>query len=351
MLWTNFKPKFFFQIIFCCFFFRHYDEEEPEGFQCNDCDSNFETHEELLQHKNNNTAGILHQCDYCLFKSCSSNDLIRHKIETHQNQLLKCDECDYSFFLQSDLKDHKTSNHPNTTKEKEEPKNVTKKPFKKLKFQCENCDCSYDASYNLQLHNKQVNAKQRSSGIHYKCLDCRFRSCTPIGLKQHRFNCEELKANTPKNSQPNQNSQPKKRPKILLPNHSNDPSSSETVPPTKKLKTFAPNEKVTNITQQNKKMKTLNPQKDSSDDDESDQEMAANHEVPPKVTFKCERCSILFDTVEAKNQHMKLGLGKLKQFQCPKCEFRACHYNGAKEHFAKIHLNRSINTNPQEKTE
>ena len=86
-------------------------------------------------------------------------------------------------------------------------------------LQCENCDCSYDASYNLQLHNKQVNAKQRSSGIHYKCLDCRFRSCTPIGLKQHRFNCEELKANTPKNSQSNQNSQPKKRPKILLPNY------------------------------------------------------------------------------------------------------------------------------------
>ena len=46
----------------------------------------------------------------------------------------------------------------------------------------------------------------------------------------------------------------------------------------------------------------------------------------------------LFDSVEEKERHMKLGLGKLKQFQCPKCEFRACHYNGAKEHFAKIHL-------------
>merc|ERR1711981_1518212 len=167
---------------------RYYDEEEPKRFQCNDCDSNFETHEQLLQHKNDNTEEILHQCDYCPFKSCSSNDLIRHKIETHQNQLLKCDECDYSFFLQSDLKDHKISNHQNITKEKDEPKNVKKVPLKKLKFQCENCDCSYDESYNLQLHKKQVNAKQL--GIQFKCQVClQFKSCTQIGLRSHKLNC------------------------------------------------------------------------------------------------------------------------------------------------------------------
>ena len=130
----------------------------------------------------------------------------------------------------------------------------------------------------------------------------------------------------------------------LLPNNSN-PSSSETIPPpTKKLRTLVPEENAT--PQSNKKLKTLNPQ-----NDDDDNEKTANHEVP-KVTFKCDRCSILFDSVEEKERHMKLGLGKLKQFQCPKCEFRACHYNGAKEHFAKIHLKRPINTNPpQEKPE
>ena len=278
---------------------------------------------------------------------------MKHKIETHQNQLLKCDQCDYSFFLQSDLKDHKTSAHPNITKEEkvavENPigqivKNV-QKSWKKLKFQCENCDCSYDESYNLQLHKKQVNAKQL--GIQFKCQVClQFKSCTQIGLKSHKLNCQ-TNGTTPKNSQPsiNQNSQqPMKRAKILPPNNSN-PSSSETIPPpTKKLRTSVPEENAT--PQSNKKLKTLNPQ-----NDDDDNEKIANHEVP-KVTFKCDRCSILFDSVEEKERHMKLGLGKLKQFQCPKCEFRACHYNGAKEHFAKIHLKRPINTNPpQEKPE
>ena len=46
-----------------------------------------------------------------------------------------------------------------------------------------------------------------------------------------------------------------------------------------------------------------------------DDEKIANHEVP-KVTFQCDRCSILFDSVEEKERHMKLGLGKIKQFQC-----------------------------------
>ena len=55
------------------------------------------------------------------------------------------------------------------------------------------------------------------------------------------------------------------------------------------------------------------------------------------LLHKCDRCSMDFCSVKAKNQHMKMGLGKLQLFQCPECEFRSCHINGATDHCAKNH--------------
>ena len=57
-------------------------------------------------------------------------------------------------------------------------------------------------------------------------------------------------------------------------------------------------------------------------------------------SFKCDRlpkpCSLTFDNIQAKNQHIKEGYGIVgnRLFTCPKpkCEFRSCFYPGAAEH-------------------
>ena len=82
--------------------------------------------------------------------------------------------------------------------------------------------------------------------------------------------------------------------------------------------------------------------------DESIQEISSNIESSenenlievPKLPFifQCNRCSVRFDNIDAKDQHMKMGLGKLKLYKCPKCEFRSCHYDGAKEHYVQNHM-------------
>ena len=57
-----------------------------------------------------------------------------------------------------------------------------------------------------------------------------------------------------------------------------------------------------------------------------------------ETKYKCDQqCSMTFDNFDAKDKHMKMGVGKLNQFQCPECEFRSCHYNEAAEHYAQNH--------------
>ena len=234
--------------------------------------------------------------------------------------------------------------------ELEEMKKIEKnhKLVQDNKWKCDKCNSTFLSIDGLCYHKMSF----YKEGSKYQCPDCSYKSCHHYDIKIHIENSHKNKENLKFFQKKLESGAILYKANIFCEICKKSYISFEALKSHKEndIKAICPGPKC-NFESCSDKIVLDHMQRKNCVLYDHDDEKIANHEVP-KVTFKCDRCSILFDSVEEKERHMKLGLGKLKQFQCPKCEFRACHYNGAKEHFAKIHLKRPINTNPtQEKTE
>ena len=165
----------------------------------------------------------------------------------------------------------KAENKRNEIAKRYQPRKTFKTSINLPLYKCDRCSCTFDT---IKAKNQHMNMGLGYTQF-FQCPQCEFRSCHINGTTEH----------------------------------------------------FAQNH-VLNSNIQNQEDKNQQ---------ENIQNNGTNHGRDVNVTiFKCDRCSTTFESNEAKEKHMKMDFGS-QLFQCPECEFRSCHYNGAIDHLAKNH--------------
>jgi len=85
---------------------------EPEG--CDDCESRFETKDDLTVHVN--SAHLVEKCEECVSRFKTGEELDKHVVEVHPKEYCEEDECDAVFGTVALLDEHKEKVHPNPNK-------------------------------------------------------------------------------------------------------------------------------------------------------------------------------------------------------------------------------------------
>ena len=285
--------------------------KNPSLYKCDRCSMNFDNVEAKNQHMKMGLGKLqLFQCPECEFRSCHINGTKEHFAENHVSK------------IQEDKNQQENIQNDGRT-------NVTL-------FKCDHCSTTFDNNDAKDQHMKMGNGKLQL----FKCPECEFRSCHYNGAKEHYDQNHAMKIQEDKNQQENITNNVT----LFKCDHCRqyfdniDDKEQHMKMGNGKLQLFKCPECEFQSCHYNGAMEhyTQNHPMKIQDDENQHEENMQN--ATNNVTmYRCDRCSMTFDNFEAKDQHVKMGVGKLNQFQCPECEFRSCHYDEAAEHYAQNH--------------
>ena len=138
-------------------------------YDCDQCDKEFNTTENLQRHKKSAHLGLTYECEECGVTLNSKQSLAMHIKGVHRKiKDKKCDMCDKSFSLHATLIQHKANVHT-----KDEDREV---------FECDKCDKTFYHVGHLKRHEEIVHM-----GIRYNCDICNkaFTSTTNEHMRRH----------------------------------------------------------------------------------------------------------------------------------------------------------------------
>ena len=204
-----------------------------------------------------------HRCNRCHLKFCTSSGLLLHQKKCKGIRKI-------SIINQNKIEENVEAARSKSA----QPKNNVHRDEKQKK--CNFCDTKFDTEQQLQIH------QHFFEGIQYhvpnwKCNQCKFKSCSSLGIEIHKKNMHEKNAENPKPANPNLkvDIHEKEKPKQIVDVHED--------------------------------------------------------EKPKKCTF----CDEIFSTTKQLQYHETSFDGKPKK--CNGCNFKSCNPIGLKIHEEKIH--------------
>ena len=288
---------------------------KKKQFKCSNCDQKFFNKSELEVHMK--TKDNLAKCSHCFFKSCTRIGLARHVKAAHDN-----------FDETSEIQSNQiapTLSRPELTQN--------------FKFTCRRCDFVSDREDRFKKH------KELSMGIKMvkSCkFGCSFKSCTFIGLKNHKcLNSQDQQQFESENQTAHDNfaktSEIQSNPIV--------PTLSRT--PDKSLKSSVHEEKI---------QSPNNPKKRVHDKQSKNSSISASIIAEPRSKlikvelnnqledtsfsnktggkysqeFKCSRCDVIVQNKERLQRHEDISKAVKNIQTCNECNFRSCSAMGLK---------------------
>uniref|UniRef100_A0A8C6NU32 MDS1 and EVI1 complex locus n=1 Tax=Nothobranchius furzeri TaxID=105023 RepID=A0A8C6NU32_NOTFU len=160
------------------------DIHEERQYRCEDCDQNFESRTQLLDHQKQpcgmppssflnpepqdlqplHMSHGLHECKECDQVFPDVQSLEAHTLSHSEEREYKCDQCPKAFNWKSNLIRHQMSHDSGKH------------------YECENCSKVFTDPSNLQRHIRSQHVGARA----HACSDCGKTFATSSGLKQHK---------------------------------------------------------------------------------------------------------------------------------------------------------------------
>ena len=240
------------------------------------------------------------KCDMCQNSFNNIQALNYHKAK---NVKFRCPHCMFVSCTQELVMNHLADKHKDKILNENEKTPEIEKPS------CDKCNATFE---NVEAVNEHKKVQNYLNNKAFKCPKCEVKICHIEGIKAHYANTHTNKA------------------------------------------AAAPEKKQVESKIQTPKLSTADPKVASNNAKIEPPKIALNNINANRITAKigCETCSMTFENDVGKNEHykkiqiLKDSQGTWKKFQCPKCNFSACVFEGFKDHYNKQHVN-----GPEEKNQ
>ncbi|XP_052067652.1 zinc finger protein Xfin-like isoform X2 [Mytilus californianus] len=167
--------------------------EERKDIVCSICSKKFDSLKELLNHKE---VHMYQKCKIC-FKKFVSEDILNEHMKVHYGKnCQQCSICGKCFPSERLFKEHKDTDHPNATVKCDICQNTFKtfpelvnhmKKHEPEKFDCKDCDKSFNSSKQLSNHWKM----EHNKGMSFMCGHCKIPFKTEKELTTHVKDCHD----------------------------------------------------------------------------------------------------------------------------------------------------------------
>ena len=94
------------------------DNPDAQQFQCEICESCYNTNYGLKLHKESKHEGKKYSCNYCDYMATTQSNQRKHEQSIHEGVRYECNQCDYNATQSSSLRAHKRKKHEKSIEER-----------------------------------------------------------------------------------------------------------------------------------------------------------------------------------------------------------------------------------------